>query len=168
MWRTDATNYWITGKVVFITHNISFLIYINQYKKAKKTRRFGCSSLEVIRMNLHQMRNRRNKKITHFINFLLVLPAAVLPQEGLRKEKALVTHLNKSELIINYHSLFSRGLFFFFLLTRSFVCSSRFSGISVAPVTWPLAERFPTLGGFWFLFQNKTLKKNSRGKYLHD
>lgn len=101
MWRTDATNYWITGKVVFITHNISFLIYIHQSKKATKTRRFGYLSLDVMRMNLHQMRNRLNKKTTHFIKFLLVLPAAVLPQEGLRKEKALVTHLNESELIIN-------------------------------------------------------------------
>lgn len=87
MWRTDATNYWITGKVVFITHNIYFLIYIHQYKKAKKTRRFGCSSLAVTRMKIHQMRNCLKKKTTNFINFLLVLPAAVLPQESLRKER---------------------------------------------------------------------------------
>lgn len=62
------------------------------------------------------MRNRLNKKRTHFITFLLVFPAAVLPQGGLGKEKGLVTHLNESELIINYHFLISRGHFFAYSL----------------------------------------------------
>lgn len=100
------------------------------------------------------MRNRLNKKRTHFITFLLVFPAAVLPQGGLGKEKGLVTHLNESELIINYHSLISRG---HFLRTRSFVSSSRFSGVSTAPVTRLLAERF-LLSGFWLLFHLLVVK----------
>lgn len=115
------------------------------YKKATKTSKFSCLFLDVMRMNLHQMRDHLNKKITHFINFVLVFPAAVLLQEGLGKEKGLVTHLNESELIINYHSVFSRG---HFLLTRSFVSSSRFPGVSAAPVTWLLAERFLLSGLF--------------------
>lgn len=69
-------------------------------------------------MNLHQMRDHLNKKITHFINFLLVFPAAVLLQEGLGEEKGLVTHLNESELIINYHSVFFQRSFF----ARSLIC----------------------------------------------
>lgn len=121
----DATHYWISQKsCLYQRQHVLFYLMPMLIKKKKKS----CLSFAGLWMNL-PFKSEKNS----FHQFAL-FPAALLPQEGLGTAKGLLPQPNESELIINYHSLFSRG---HFLLTRSFVSSSRFSA---APVPWLLAE----------------------------